>query len=259
MKVTIVVAMLFAVLSVMACQPVMPVMEDAGGQLEGSMWVLTELRGEAVADDLTVTATFDEEGALFGSGGCNNYNTSYETDGQSLTIDPMIASTMMMCPEPVMQVEQDYLLALTEATRFEIDGDMLMLSDESGDVLLTFASQSQELAGTTWRVVSYNNGKQAVVSVMAGTELTADFQENGNVGGKSGCNGYFGPFQTEGDQISVGPLAVTGKLCIDEAIMEQEMLFLQALESAATYRVEGSSLQLRTAEDAMAVNLVAAE
>ena len=92
------------------------------------------------------------------------------------------------------------------------------------------------MAGTSWKVVSYNNGNQAVVSVLAGTELTANFEDNGNVGGKAGCNGYFGAFKTDGDQISIGPLAMTGKMCEDEAVMEQEMLFLQALESAATYR-----------------------
>ena len=40
--------------------------------------------------------------------------------------------------------------------------------------------------------------------------------------------------------------------------MDQEALFLAALYSAATYRIEGERLALRTAEGALAVNLIRA-
>jgi hypothetical protein len=40
-------------------------------------------------------------------------------------------------------------------------------------------------------VTGYNNGKQAVVSVVIGSELTADFKADGNLGGSAGCNSYF--------------------------------------------------------------------
>jgi heat shock protein HslJ len=38
--------------------------------------------------------------------------------------------------------------------------------------------------------------------------------------------------------------------------MEQEMLFLKALEATATYHLEGSQLKLRTADGAMSVTFV---
>lgn len=253
MKLTLILAIVSMVFLVMACQPVQPVGDAA--QLQGTQWVLTDLGGEAVPAEITVMGMFGEDGSLAGSSGCNSYNTSYEVNGQSLTVSPQIMSTMMMCPDPVMQVEQAYQQALTNVASYEISGDTLVLSDSSGSALMTFSAQSQGLAGTMWNVISYNNGKQGVVSVMAGTELTAEFQDNGNVGGNSGCNGYFGPFKTDGDQISIGPLAMTAKMCVDNEIMEQEGLYLQALESAATYRIEGSKLELRTADGAMAVNL----
>ena len=259
MKLTLALMILSALLLVTACQPVMAPMDDGASQLAGTSWILTESGGEAIPAGVTVTATFGEDGSLSGKSGCNNYNTSYEVDGQSLTISPQIMTTMMMCPDPAMQVEMAYTQALPNVASYEISGDTLVLSDASGAVLLTFSAQSQELAGTSWSVLSYNNGNQAVVSILAGTELTVNFEDNGNVGGIGGCNGYFGPFKTDGDQISIGPLAMTGKMCPDEAVMEQEMLFLQALESAATFQVDGSMLGLRTADDAMAVNLAPAK
>lgn len=259
MKLMVAAVLLSVSLVAMACQPVMPVTEESGADLAGTTWMLTELGDEALPEGVTVTAVFGEDGSLSGSAGCNNYNTSYEADGQNLTVSPQIMTTMMMCPDPAMQVEQGYVEALVNVASFEMSADTLVLSDASGAPLLTFAAQSQSLAGTSWTVVSYNNGNQAVVSVLDGTELTASFEDDGSVGGSAGCNTYFGPVTTDGDQISIGPLAMTSMMCENEAVMEQEMQFLMALESAATYQVEGSQLRMRTADDAMAVNLAPAE
>jgi hypothetical protein len=42
-------------------------------------------------------------------------------------------------------------------------------------------------------------------------------------------------------------------MCPEPAgVMEQEMLYLKALETAATYRIDGNFMELRTADDAMA-------
>jgi heat shock protein HslJ len=43
-----------------------------------------------------------------------------------------------------------------------------------------------------------------------------------------------------------------------DRIMEQEQQFLRALTTVATARQEGSRLELRTAEEALAVSLTAA-
>lgn len=259
MKITLLVVLLSTLLLMNACQPIQPPADAGAGQVQDTVWVLSELGGESVAAEITVTAMFGEDGRLAGSSGCNNYSTSYTVDGQSMTIDPMIMSTMMMCPEPIMEVETDYLAALPNVAGFEVSGDTLVLSDSDGVTLASFRAQSQELAGTAWDVISYNNGNQAVVSVIAGTELTATFDEEGTVAGSAGCNNYMGSYEVDGDQISIGPLASTRMMCPDEQVMEQEMQFLAAMESAATYSVEGSRLQFRTADGAMAVNLQAAE
>jgi heat shock protein HslJ len=143
-----------------------------------------------------------------------------------------------------------YLQALGEAATYRIDGQQLTLFDANGKELATFMAQSQELGGTSWIVISYNNGKQAVVSVMAGTELTANFGADGKLSGSAGCNDYSATYQTEGNAISIGPAISTKKAC-EPAVMDQETQYLAALSTAAAYRIDGNSMEMRTADGAL--------
>jgi heat shock protein HslJ len=105
-------------------------------------------------------------------------------------------------------------------------------------------------------VVSYNNGREAVVTVLADTRITANFGQDGVVSGNAGCNDYSGSYQTDGNAISVGALAVSAMICAEpEEIMQQETDYLAALQSAATYQIDGNRLELRTASGAIAVQL----
>lgn len=115
---------------------------------------------------------------------------------------------------------------------------------------------SARLAGTAWQVTGYNNGRQAVVSVLNGTELTMEFPADGRVAGSAGCNRYTGTFKQDGGTLSFGPAAATRRMCVEpEGILEQEQRFLKALETVATARQEADRLELRTADGAMAVTL----
>jgi heat shock protein HslJ len=119
---------------------------------------------------------------------------------------------------------------------------------------LVYKAQTQDLAGTSWEVISYNNGKQAVTSVLAGSSITAEFGKDGTLSGNSGCNSYNGSYTINGNQITIGPLASTRMACsAPEGVMEQEAQYLAALETAATYQIEGTVLELRTQDGALAV------
>ena len=74
--------------------------------------------------------------------------------------------------------------------------------------------------------------------------------------GSAGCNNYFGPYQASGTNITIQPPAATSQACAEpEGVMEQEAQFLSALPTAATFRLDGDSLELRTAGDQIAVML----
>jgi len=172
-----------------------------------------------------------------------------------ITFDPAIASTMMACEQPVMDQETAYLKMLPQAKTYAVKGDQLTLMDASNTVVATYKAQTQDLSGTNWEVIGYNNGKQAVTSVIAGTTLTASFGKDGNLSGNAGCNNYNGPYKVNGSQITIGPLASTMKACADPAgVMDQEAQYLAALGTAATYQVENNVLELRTKDGALAAD-----
>jgi polar amino acid transport system substrate-binding protein len=108
------------------------------------------------------------------------------------------------------------------------------------------------LAGTSWTVTSYSNGTE-VVPVLEGTFLTAIFNNIG-IGGSGGCNSFSGPYGVNGSNIRIGPLSATQSICgAPEGIMQQEEAYFSALESAATFEMEGDQLTIRNASGATAV------
>ncbi len=211
---------------------------------------------EAVVSALAeaqITAVFAADGTLSGSTGCNNYNTTYTTDGNNITINPQIATTRRACDQPRTEQEMAYLAALPLATTYSISGDVLELRSADGSLQASYIAQPQSaLSDNTWLVTGYNSGNQAVVGVISGMRLTAVFHADGTISGNSGCNNFTGTYTTDGSNITIGPLATTMMAC-EEAVMQQETAYLAALQSAATYQVMGDTMQLRTADDALAV------
>ena len=228
---------------------------SSGGEITGKIWVLDSLNGSPLEPGTGITAEFTTDGKVSGSAGCNRYSGQYTVSGSSIQFTAPMASTMMACPEPVMAQENAYFQALAAAKTYAVKGDQLTLSDSGGKAIASYKAQSQDLAGTSWVVIGYNNGKQAVVSVTIGTELTAKFGKDGNLTGNAGCNDYNGPYKVDGNKITIGPLASTMKFCNDpEGVMDQEAQYLAALGTAATYQIEGNRLELRTADGALAAD-----
>ena len=223
------------------------------GDLTGKVWALTELVGKPPLAGTGISAEFTADGKVAGSAGCNRYSGTYTVSGSNITFSSPMASTMMMCDQALMDQESAYLQMLGDVKTFAVSGDQLTLSGADGSQLAVYKAQSQDLAGTSWEATAYNNGKQAVVSVLPGTTLTANFANDGSLAGNAGCNEYNGPYKINGDQISIGPLVSTLMMCSDPAeVMDQEAQYLAALQSAAKYQIEGNVLQLRTQDDALA-------
>jgi uncharacterized lipoprotein YbaY len=166
----------------------------------------------------------------------------------------------MACPDPISQQETAFFAALASAKTYQVQGDELALLDENGQNVATFTAVKEvALPGTSWLVRAYNNGKEAVVSVIIGTEITAIFGPDGNLTGSAGCNNYNATYQVDGESISIEPAMTTLRACSEpEGIMEQEQQYLAALQTAATYRIEGERLEMRTADDSKVADFVSA-
>jgi heat shock protein HslJ len=200
-----------------------------------------------------VSARFDA-GTVAGNGGCNAYSASYVASGGDLTVND-IASTRMACPPPMDGVEQAYLTNLEAAKTYAADQGTLTIRNETGDDVLTYRErQNLPLTGTTWTMSSFNNGQQAVVSAVSGTDVTLTLADDGTASGSSGCNQYNGSYTTEGASLSFGPLASTQMACADADINAQEAAYLAALGTVASFRLQGTRLDLLTADESLAAS-----
>jgi heat shock protein HslJ len=195
-----------------------------------------------------------EEGRLGGSVGCNRLLADFTRDGDALTFEPNAVSTMMACPEPLAAQERALAAAFAAAASFRMDGKLLEILDGAGQPLLRFiALEPSPLTGQIWRLEGLNNGRDAVVSVLADTEITLELRDDGTLGGSDGCNRYMSGFTLEGETLSFGPLATTRMACRGpEGAAEQAGTFANALASVTGFRVEGGELTLLTAQGATA-------
>ena len=224
----------------------------SAGNLTKQTWVVTKLSGQPLVANTGITANFSDDGTVSGSAGCNRYNGKYALSGSSITFSLNMAMSMMMCEQAVMDQETAYINALSQVKTYTISGDRLSLKDGNDNELLVFQAQSQDLSGTSWEAINFNNGNQAIVGVITGTSLTAQFGKDGTLSGNGGCNNYSGPYKVEGNKIKIGPLASTMMACTDpKGVMEQEAQYLAALQMAESYQVEGKVLELRRSDQSL--------
>jgi len=228
--------------------------EPATATFEGIPWQLAAFRS---GDELTPAidagraAVFRfEDGRLSGSAGCNRLFGGYQLNGDALNFERNMGGTMMACPEPSMEQERLVMEALAAVTSFRQGDDSLELLDVEGVVAVRFAIlKPTPLIGTRWQLTTFNNGRQALVSALAGTEITLELNENGTLGGSDGCNRYMSGFVVEGDRLTIGPIATTRKACPrPEGASQQAIEYAAALGTVTGYRIEGQELTLTDAD-----------
>ena len=217
--------------------------------------MLSSLDGSLPLPGTRVTLAFGNDGTANGTDGCNQFNGAYTQDGSNLTFAQPMASTMMACEDAIMSQATAYMNALAATTDFVGSTSQLVL--RGGDeILATFVAESQDLAGTNWQVTGYNNGREAVVGVIDGSEITANFGTDGQLSGEAGCNNYSAGYTVNGDTLTIGEIANTFRFCESPPdVMTQEAEYLIALSTVATFGMEGNLMVLRAANGETAVLL----
>jgi heat shock protein HslJ len=229
--------------------------KSGGGNtpLAGTRWTLQALGSDAVPRTPALTLDIGRDGRITGNDGCNQFQGAYTADGSSIEI-AHLAGTLMACADPVDARARAYREALQRAARFAVDDTRLSLHDRTGRLLATFVPAVSSPVRITWEVIAYNNGRQGVVSLRPGTRASASFGNDGRVTGDAGCNQFFATYELVGQAMSIGKVAATRKFCAEpEGLMQQEALYLAALKSTATFRLNGDRLELRAADGALAV------
>ena len=109
--------------------------------LEGVTWHVTGFNNgrqavvsPAVGTELSLRF---RDGAVQGQAGCNDFRAPYTSDGDRMSVGPVVA-TRKACPgEGVMQQEREFLAALATATTWTVRGGMLDVHRADGQRVLT--------------------------------------------------------------------------------------------------------------------------
>jgi heat shock protein HslJ len=226
---------------------------------ESVLWRLVELRSEtgemaSVLDQTTVDVKFIGT-EMGGTAGCNRYFGTYSLgEANQLTLGSEMGSTQMACAPEVMEQEQRYFALLSQVAAVTRIEDQLILEDADSASLLKFmATEPATLEDTEWQASGINNGKGGVVSTATTSLSTAVFSE-GQLSGTGGCNPFTATYETDGDQITIGPAAATRKFCNEpEGIMDQEQQYFEALGRARTFSLTPEELELRDEDGALQV------
>jgi len=225
----------------------------------GKIWRWNSLTG---AESLDVshpgryTLELRDDGRYGIRADCNTGSGAYQTEGSRISLSPG-PLTQAACEAG--SLGNRFTALLGRVSGFRTDGERLVLELGDGTGSMEFEAMHRiALTGSSWLVRGYNNGKGGVVSAGHEVALHVTLAEDGTVAGWSGCNDYRGVYQLDGQRISFGRVASTRKMCRGEEVMQRESAFLAALASAATWEIRGERLQLRRADGALALDLVAA-
>ncbi len=114
------------------------------------------------------------------------------------------------------------------------------------------------LPGTSWTVIGYNNGKQAVTGPSAEATPTLVFGTDGTVSGFGGVNNFNGPFESTEKTVKIGPLAAT-MMAGPQELMDQETQYLAALENSTVWALVQGRLEMRDGSGATQIMAVPQE
>jgi len=106
--------------------------KTSGPKLHGTYWSLVELNGKPAVPGMGGTQPYirlhREQGRFEGSSGCNGVTGTYLVEQSALQFSPS-ATTLMMCPQALMEQEQGLISALKATASYEITDNTLELSN----------------------------------------------------------------------------------------------------------------------------------
>ncbi len=219
---------------------------SSGGQPspDGTAWRLSEFDtgSAAVAPAGSISLNFGN-GSVSGSGGINSYGGEYTLDAAkgTITFGNMI-STLMAGPEPLMTEESRYFAALQNVTGYTLSSDTLVLTNASGQTVLTFVPP---LENTSWTLVTYTP-QASQVPTESIAQITLMFDREGKLSGNGGINQYTSTWRSNGTHLVIEPVAST-KMAGTPNVMAQEDAYFALLPAANSFSFSMGMLQVTDA------------
>jgi heat shock protein HslJ len=115
--------------------------------LPGTEWLLEDLAGGGVIDNVQATLNFPDATKVAGNGSCNRFSGPAVVGGSAIKLGPL-ASTRMACPEAVMNQETKYLNVLQAAERYEWKDPYLLIYCKDHEKPLRFTRVAKQAPAT---------------------------------------------------------------------------------------------------------------
>lgn len=105
------------------------------------------------------------------------------------------------------------------------------------------SEEAQELSGTAWNLESLGPAGSET-EVMEETTIVLSFDSAQELGGTGGCNSYGAGYTVEDGMLVLGELVTTLIACDDQAVMDQELRYYEALRAAGEYELSEDELTI---------------
>jgi heat shock protein HslJ len=242
--------LLLLILLAACAAPASPTADATSLDLADTTWKLDSVNNAPASSEQAAIVYFGGQGALLGTTGCNVLSGSYQTSGSSIDITINVV-TSFTCSDALTVQEEALVQTLTQASTAQGTAEQLNLSNPDSSLTADFTSMPPAgISGTSWKLNAFNNGQGAFVDVLSGTEITANFGEDGTMSGTAGCNNYTTQYTVDGSSITIGMAASTMMMCAEPSgIMEQETQYLAAIQKATSFVNLGAVLYLADAQN----------
>lgn len=217
--------------------------------LEGLTWQIIAMKGSTGLDRVTSTTsptlTFNADKTIRAFGGINTVTGEWTgSDDGKLSIKPTV-TTLMAGDETLVAQEDTYLELLRQVTQFRIarNGAVLFMADSQGKIILAATTgQDKGLEGKVWNCRGYlESSTTGFVSPVKNSKLTIEFMAD-SVKGTSGINDYTANYIIENDTLKFTKVVRTKLPSTDNALVNQESYFYQALKDTVRYTLDQNVL-----------------
>ncbi len=121
---------------VIGCSQTSKLQMDVEG-FRSTDWVLEEIDGSTVVDQVQSTIRFQGHDRIAGWGGCNRYFANIRSGRNFFKVGP-IGSTRRICPPVVMEQEERFFDALQKSRSIRMEGNRLVIDSDATQKPLKF-------------------------------------------------------------------------------------------------------------------------